>query len=192
MKFEELVKLNRSYRGYDESFTFTKELLEELVDITRYTPSSVNFQALKYYIAYEKQEVDLIQSMTKWARGLPDMTLPHEGKCPTGFVIICQDKALSDNLGRFHKDIGIVAQTLLLAAVEKGLGGCMIGNFKPEEVIEKLNLPENIYPMLIVALGKPDEKIVITDVKDGNTDYYRDENDIHYVPKRSLSDILIK
>ena len=46
--------------------------------------------------------------------------------------------------------------------------------------------------MLIVALGKPDEKVVITDVpKDGDIGYYRDEDDVHYVPKRRLEDIVL-
>lgn len=190
--FRDTVMKNRSYRGYDSSYVFTREQLISYVDLTRFTASSVNFQPLKYHIAYEKEEVALIQSMTKWARGLPQMTLPHEGRCPTGFVIICQDTMLSDNLARFQKDIGIVAQTITLAAVEDGLGGCMIGNFNPDEVAEKLNLPANIKPMLIVALGKPAEEIVITEIKNGgDTNYYRDENDVHYVPKRKLNDILV-
>lgn len=189
--FREIVVANRSYRGYDESFRFTKEKLLEYVDLTRYTASSINIQPLKYYIAYEKSEVDTIQKMTKWARALPDRNLPYEGKRPTGFIIICQDTDLFANTNRFMKDVGIVAQTILLQAVEDDLGGCMIGNFNPDEVKATLNLSDNLVPLLIVALGKPAEEIVITDVKDNNTNYYRDENDVHYVPKRALEDIVI-
>lgn len=190
--FRDLVVNNRSYRGYDESYRFTAEQLTEYIDLTRYTASSVNGQPLKYHFAYEKEEVDLIQSMTKWARALPQLTLPHENMCPTGFIVICQDKNISDNLLRYQKDIGIVAQTILLAAVEEGLGGCMIGNFVADEVKTKLNFSDNLQPMLIVALGKPNEKIVITEIeKDGDINYYRDENDVHYVPKRKLEDIII-
>lgn len=189
--FKELVKKNRSFRGYDESYLFTKEQLEDYVDTTRFTASSVNMQPLKYFIAYEKEMVDTIQAMTKWARALPDLDLPYVGKRPTGFIVICQDTNLAPNTQRFMKDVGIVAQTILLQATEEGLGGCMIGNFQPEEVSKTLNFSDNLVPLLIVALGKPDEEIVITDVKDGATNYYRDENDVHYVPKRSLQDILI-
>jgi len=189
--FRDIVIANRSYRGYDESYIFTENKLKEYVDITRFTPSSVNMQPLKYLIAYEKEMVDTIQKMTKWARALPELNLPYEGKRPTGFIIICQDINISANTNRFMKDVGIVAQTILLKAAEDDLGGCMIGNFNPDEVKETLALTDNLVPLLIIALGKPDEKIVLTDVKDGNTNYYRDENDIHYVPKRSLEDILI-
>lgn len=190
--FRDLVMANRSYRGYDEGYRFTKDQLLEYIDLTRYTASSVNAQPLKYHIAYDKDEVALIQSMTKWARALPQMTLPHDNMHPTGFIIICQDKDISDNLARYQKDIGIVAQTILLAAVEEGLGGCMIGNFVPDEVKEKLDFADNLQPMLIVALGKPNEKIVITEIENGDSiKYYRDDDDTHYVPKRKLNDILI-
>ena len=46
--------------------------------------------------------------------------------------------------------------------------------------------------MLIVAFGKPDETIVLTELEEGGSvNYYRDEDDVHYVPKRKLEDIII-
>ena len=187
---KELVRKNRSYRGYDSSYQVTKEELLDLVDCARLTPSSINRQPLRYYLAWEKEKVELIQSMTKWAAALPNLTLPHPGMCPTAFIVICQDMKLAPN--PFLKDVGIVAQTILLAAVEKGLGGCMIGNFNAKTVKEKLSLPENMEVQLIVAIGKPAETVVLTEVgEDGNTAYYRDDNDVHYVPKRKLEDIIL-
>lgn len=189
---KELVIKNRSYRGFDENYSFTREQLESYIDLTRYTASSVNAQPLKYKIVYEKNEVEAVRPLTRWARALPDMVLPHPNMHATAFIIICQDTDISPNLARYQKDIGIVAQTITLAAVEDGLGGCMIGNFTPDEVKETLNLAENLTPMLIIALGKPAEEIVIKEIdNDESTKYYRDENDVHYVPKRKLKDILI-
>lgn len=188
----DLLKKNRSYRGYDESVEIDRETLEELVDCARYTPSSVNMQPLKYYLVQKREETSRIQKLTKWARAFPDLKLPHKGCCPTAFIVICQDTNICDSIPRFQKDVGIVAQTLLLAAVERGLGGCMIGNYSGEEVSRELALPEHLVPVLIVAIGKPQETVVLTDVgEDGSTDYYRDENDVHYVPKRTLKDLLI-
>lgn len=189
---KDLVIANRSYRGYDESRRITRRELLEMVDCARLSASSVNQQPLRYYLAWEKDEVDQIQALTKWARGLPDMTLPHPGMCPTGFIVICQDTRVWESLARFQKDVGIVAQTILLSAVEMGLGGCMIGNFHASEVKETLKLEEYLAPLLIVALGKPKEEIVLTEIEEGEpVAYYRDENDIHYVPKRRLEDIVL-
>ena len=187
----DLVKKNRSYRGYDHSRKITGEELLSFVEAARLCPSSVNVQPLKYVLACEEGVVAAVQAETNWAKGLPDLVLPHPGKEPTAFIVICQDLNISDNLARFQRDVGIVAQTMLLAAVEQGLGGCMIGNFKAGSVSEVLHLPEHIRPMLIVAFGKPDEEVVLTDVVDGKTAYYRDEADRHYVPKRALSEIVL-
>lgn len=190
--FRDLVIANRSYRGYDEMYKITREDLLELVDCARLVPSSVNAKPFKYFLAWKPVEVDTIQSLTKWAGLLPQMQLPHEGMCPTGFIVIYQDLTVSESLSRYQKDVGIVAQTLLLAAVEKGLGGCMIGNFGAEAVKSAFHLDENLMPMLIVALGKPKEEVVLTEIEDGeDTKYYRDENDVHYVPKRKLEDVII-
>ena len=157
---KDLVLKNRSYRGFDESVRISRETLEGFVDCARLCPSSVNKQPLKYFLAWEPEEVEKVQGLTKWARALPEMVLPHPGKRPT--------------------------------AVEQGLGGCMIGNFQAGEVMEVLGLPEEIRPLLIVAFGKPAEEIHLVDVpEDGNTNYYRDENDVHYVPKRTLADELL-
>ena len=190
---EELVKKNRSYRGYDPSVRLTRKDLLELVDLTRYTASSVNEQPLRYYIAWEKEEVEKILPLTMWARALKDIQLPHPGKEPAAFIIICQDMNISSNTTRFQRDVGIAAQTMLLAAVERGLGGCMIGSFYKPQLKELLHLPDDVEPNLVVALGKPAEKVVLTDVgEDGSTKYYRDAEDVHYVPKRSLADLVLE
>ena len=190
---KELVIKNRSYRGYDPKVRLTRDDLLDLVDLTRYTASSVNEQPLRYYIAWEKEEVEQILPLTMWAKALKEMKLPHPGKEPAAFIIICQDMNISSNTTRFQRDVGVVAQTMLLAAVEKGFGGCMIGSFYKPQLKELLNLPEGVEPNLIVALGKPAEKVVLIDVgEDGSTEYYRDAEDVHYVPKRSLKELVLE
>ena len=189
---KDLVIKSRSYRGYDESRRVSREELAELVDCARFAPSSVNGQPFKYLLVYEKEQVDRLQALTGWARALPDMKLPHPGKCPTAFIVICQNTEWDSNLNRYLRDVGAVAQTMLLAATEKDLGGIMIGNFSPDRVAQAMDLPESIVPMLIVAIGRPDEKIVLTEIEEGQSiKYYRDEQDVHYVPKRKLEDILL-
>lgn len=188
----DLLKKNRSYRGYDDSFRIDRSMLEELIDCTRYIASSVNIQPLKYFAASEPETVALIQPLTHWAGKLKELHLPREGHRPTAFIVICQDMSVSDSPTMFQRDIGIAAQTILLAATEKGLGGCMIGSFEKNALKKALSLPEQIEPMMVLAIGKPDETVLLTEMgPGGSTDYYRDENDVHFVPKRALKDILL-
>ena len=188
----DLVTKNRSYRGYDRSRKVTEEELLTMIEAARLCPSSVNIQPLKFLPACKEDTVKAIQEQTAWARGLPELKLPREGKEPPAFIVICQDTEIDPNLKRFQRDVGITAQTILLAAAEMDLGGCMIGNFRADELHEALGLPEHIRPLLVVAVGKPGEEVILTDVKeDGSTAYYRDEDDRHYVPKRALADIVL-
>lgn len=189
----DLVEKSRSYRAYDRSEKLTREELLELVDLTRFCPSSINQQPLKYYIVSKEEEVAAVQAQTKWAIALSELNLPFPGTEPTAFILICFDKSVHSSINVFLRDIGACAQTILLGAAEKGFGGCMIGSLNKAKIAEALHLPENLEPNLAVALGKPNEKIVLTPVgEDGKTGYYRDESgNIHYVPKRSLEEIVI-
>ena len=188
----DLVKKSRSWRGYDESRRVTPEELTSMVDCARFAPSSVNRQPFKYFLAWEPETVGKIQPLTGWARALPEKHLPYPGKRPPAFIVICQETLWDADLSRYQRDVGIVAQTILLAATQMGLGGIMIGNFSPAKLSEALSLPDSLVPMLIVAVGKPDETVVLTEAAPGGSlNYYRDENDVHYVPKRRLEDIIV-
>ena len=188
---KDLVLKNRSYRGFDESRKITEDELKELVDIARVTGSGANLQPLKYKLAFNTETVGMLNHVTRWAKMLSDITLPHAGKYPTAYIAICVDTSIAKNPDAPKTDIGIVAQTILLAAVEKGLGGCMLGNFDIAEVSAILGLEATFVPALLIALGKPDETVILVDAEDGNTKYYRDENDVHYVPKRKLEDVIL-
>ncbi len=189
---KELVKKTRSVRGFDSSCKVSESQLRDFVDCARLTASSMNIQPLKYYLAYSEKDVKSLLGLVKWAAALKDIHLPHPGKEPPSFILICQDLSVSPNTAPFQKDVGIVAQTILLAATEEGLGGCCIGNYDKEKVKKALSLPEKIEVQLILAIGKPDEKIILLDgVQDKGTAYYRDENDVHYVPKRTLEQVLL-
>lgn len=187
--FKDLVIANRSYRRFIEDHVISEEILSKLIELARLTPSAANFQPLKYYISNKAEINNRIFPYIAWARALKEWGGPKEGERPSAYVIICLDTAISKTSNCDH---GIAAQTILLGAVEYGLGGCMIGSFNKPKVAEEFSLPEGIEPILIIALGKPAEKIVLEEVNEqnGSTEYYRDADDIHHVPKRKLKDIL--
>ncbi len=189
---KDLIEKCRSYRGFNEDRKITKEELLDFVECARLCPSSTNTQPLKFYLSWEKDEVEKILAQTRWAAALPELDLPFDGTHPTAFIVICQDLDIDNNIPKFQKDVGFTAHAILLAAVEDGLGGLMIGNFNAGGIREVLDLPDNLSPQLVVALGEPAETVVLTEVgEDGSTKYYRDENNVHYVPKRSLEDITL-
>lgn len=190
--FLDLVKQARSHRGFRQDRKVTRQELEHLVECARFTPAARNDQVLKYYLAEKPETVAAIQPLTRWAGALAELHLPRKGAEPVAYIVICLDGSLAENPAPYQRDVGIVAQTMLLAAAEMGLNGCMIGSFAAGELREKLGLPETIKPQLLLALGEGTDRIVITDVgEDGSTTYYRDAEDTHYVPKRTLEQLIL-
>lgn len=188
MNFSEIVKKNRSYRVFYEEKKISSDILMELVDNARLIPSVLNLQPLKYYIVdYDKR--NLVFPHLKWAGYLTDWDGPEEGERPAAYIIILADKNIFANVKYDH---GIAAQTILLGAVSKDMGGCIIGNINRESLTQALEIPDNFTIELVIALGFPKEKIVLKEINSGDDmKYYRDSEGTHYVPKRKLADIII-
>ena len=124
-----------------------------------------------------------------WAAYLKEWPGPEEGERPSAYIIILGDGTISPTFGCDH---GIAAQSILLGATEKGLGGCMINSVKRDELQRVLNIPAQYEILLVIAIGKPKEHIVINPVgADGDIRYWRDSEGRHYVPKRSLDDVIL-
>lgn len=189
--FEKLLLKDRSFRGFDSTCKIEKESLLRLVELTRLCPSSANKQPLKFAVTCDEDTVKKILAETKWAGYLKELDLPKPGEWPTAFITVCHDTDIDPNVSGFQKDVGIVSEVILLGASEMGLGGCMIGSFNAGAVSAVLALSDNLKPQLVIALGKPTETVMLTDASGGNTVYWRDENGVHYVPKRPLSEIVI-
>lgn len=187
---KDLVEKCRSYRRFCGDVQIPYEELKDLVDTARITASTANSQALKYKILHTKEDCAAIYPFLGWAGALKDWDGPEPEERPTAYIVILTDLHIAKSMMR---DEGITAQTMMLAAVEKGYGGCMIGNCRREEILQLLGLnPEDYAVSLVLALGKPNEEVHMVPVgADGKTAYYRDENQVHYVPKRSLEEILL-
>lgn len=187
---KELITKNRSYRRFYEEIEIESALLKEFIELARLSGSGANRQPLKYILSTSKEMNRKIFPNLAWAGYLKDWDGPSEGERPSAYIVILLDKEISSNAGCDH---GIAAQSILLGAVEAGFGGCMIGSVQKDKLRSVLDLPEQFEILLVIALGKPKEKIVLTEIeKDGDIKYYRDENMIHYVPKRKLRDIILK
>ena len=187
----DLVERSRSYRSFAPDTVIGEDVLLEIVDIARKCPAAMNTQPLKYRIVTDETEKTELLAITRWAARL-GIKLPPEEHKPSAYIVVCHDEEIAPFAPIFLYDVGICAQTVMLAAAERGLGGCIIGSAAENEIRRVLGLPENMLPKLILALGKPDEKVVLTEAENKNTAYYRDENGVHYAPKRPLDEIVIR
>jgi nitroreductase len=186
----DLIIKNRSYRRFYEEIDIKLETLEKLIDLTRLSASAMNAQPIKYILSYERQMNSLIFPHLTLGAYLKDWSGPGEGERPAAYIIILGDT----EIGRFWDyDVGIAAQSILLGATEEGLGGCMIANIRKEGLREALMISERYEILLVLALGKPKEKVVIETVEPGgDTKYWRDDEGVHHVPKRPLDEIIIR
>jgi nitroreductase len=186
----ELIQKCRSYRRFYEEVTITTEDLKEMVNNARLSASARNGQTLKYYISNTSKLNAEIFPCLAWAGYLKEWPGPEEGERPSAYIIMLNDDSLGNN---YPCDNGIAAQSILLTAVEKGLGGCIIGAVTRDKLKQILNLPENLQIIQVIALGKPKETVVIETLENnGDIKYWRDENNIHHVPKRKLEDVIVK
>jgi nitroreductase len=186
---KELVCRSRSYRRFYQAEAVSRETLRDLVELGRLSPTGANLQPLKYILSNDPEKNAQIFASCAWAGYLKDWPGPEEGERPAAYIIILGDTLVSRTFGSDH---GIAAQSIMLGAAEMGLGGCMIGSIRRGELVKALNLPAQYEVLLILALGKPKEIVVIDPVgADGSIKYWRDEQQVHHVPKRELNDIII-
>ncbi|MDT8400251.1 MAG: nitroreductase family protein [Bacteroidales bacterium] len=187
MGLYDIVRRNRSYRRFYQNERINREELVSLVNLARLSASGQNKQALKFLIVNDPEACDRVFPSTMWAGYLEDWDGPQKGEQPAAYIIILGDTGLSNSFGVDH---GIAAQSILLGAAEKGYGGCMIGSIKKAKLRHDLEIPGKYEILLILALGKPKEKVVIDEVTDDDIKYWRDDKDVHHVPKRSLDDLI--
>jgi nitroreductase len=185
----DLISKNRSYRRFHQNEPVALETLRGLVDLARMSPSAANLQPLRYVLSCEPEKNARIFEHLGWAGYLKDWPGPEEGERPSAYIIIVGDTQISKSFGCDH---GIAAQSILLGAVEQGLGGCMIGSVKRAELSAAVDIAPRYEILLVLALGKPNETVQVEAVgEDESIKYWRDDQQVHHVPKRALDSIII-
>lgn len=183
-----LILKNRSYRRFDEAHPISRPDLLEMIDAARISGSARNAQPLKYFLSCDPALNEKIFPHLGWAGYLSDWPGPAPGERPAAYLVQMNDSTLGTN---YFCDDGIAAQSILLTAVEKGLGGCIIASVKKEGLAETLELPDHLKIIQVIALGKPAEEVVLEEMQDGDIKYWRDKESVHHVPKRSLEELII-
>ncbi|MBE0680117.1 MAG: nitroreductase family protein [Bacteroidales bacterium] len=189
MDLRQLIEKTRTYRRFDEKHEITQETLVSLVDLARLSASGANRQPLKYILVTDPARRADVYNCLAWAGYLTTWEGPDPGERPTAYIVILGDKEISDSFGVDH---GIAAQSIMLGASEADLGGCIIASVKKEKLRAVLDIPRDLEVLLVLALGKPVEKVVLETIENNNVKYWRDEKRVHHVPKRTLDEIILR
>ncbi len=181
-----LLQRNRSHRAYDVSFQVREDQLRRIIGVNRYTPSARNQQVLRFRMVLS-DEAEKVLPHIRLGAALPELNLPQKGSEPSAFIIIC---SIVEESRFVDIDLGIAAQSMLLQATEIGLNGICIAAFDKQRIKEQFNLPYE--PLMILAIGRGKDNIVLTEIKANESHNYYRKDGIHYVPKLSFEELIIK
>lgn len=183
----ETLKKIRSHRSFTKK-KISMEELEKMVESTRYASSTRNAQKLRYVLINDEELCKKIFPLVKFAGAIP--WNPTIEEAPTAYILMCSENPLVNFTERsLYFDMGIASQNIMLVANEMGYAGCIIGSYNKPEVDKLVGLPEGYVSHTLLTLGEPKDTVTITEAIDGNTTYFRDDNNHHFVPKLSLEDI---
>lgn len=181
---ESLLKRNRSYRGYDASHPVTEADLLRLLEVVPWVGSGMNAQPLRFRLV-SGAAATLVHPLVTLGGALPEEHLPHPGEEPAAYIVVCS--AVSGRV--VDIDLGIAAQSILLRAVENGLGGIFILNFRAAQLQEALALP--LTPIAVIGIGKPLERVFLIPASKGDSLSYYRKDGAHFVPKLGVKDLVL-
>ena len=185
----ELIRNTRSCRRFYEDHPVSVEILKRLIKLAGMGGSARNVQPLKYIISSDTALNEKIFPHLGWAGYLSDWPGPVKGERPSAYIVCLLDTNISKEA---ECDLGIATQNILLSATDQGLAGCRIGSISPK-LRKVLDLPDHLQIILVIALGKRKESVVLEDVgSDGDIKYWRDRSEVHHVPKRSLDEVIVR
>lgn len=189
MDFKELsdmVRQTRTVRRFKASESISQEFLVEVIDTVRTVSSAMNKQPLRYIVVTEHEMVKGITEKAKLASHLTEWQ-QSESEQPSAYIIFVKDR---DFEGYEILDAGIALQTMMLLLTAKGYAGCPLASVDKEHCKELFDLTDTYEVVLGLAIGVPDEEVTVVPVKE-DTNYFRDAEGNHYVPKRSLEQVLL-
>lgn len=189
MVLKELLERNRSIRRFDHGRKVEYEALTELIGLTRFCASGRNLQPLRYRIVVDADECAAVFPALAWAGYYKDWDGPAEEERPVAYLVQCLDTDLTTNC---LCDDGLQLETITLGATAKGLACCIIKSFNKQKVKSSLQLPRNLDPLYVVAMGYAKENAKIVDIDgDGDIKYYRDGESTQCVPKRKAEELIV-
>ncbi len=142
----------RSIRKYQEREVEPEKILE-LLKAAMCAPSAWNQQAWHFIVIRDKLKRQKIAEVHPYARMVSESPV-----C----IIVCCELSLLKSEKFWPQDCSAATENILIRATELGLGSVWCGVYPDEERVDALkklfNLPKNIIPFSIVAIGYPAEQ----------------------------------
>lgn len=153
MELHEIVQQRRAYRSF-EPVQITDELIQDLAEHARLSPSCFNNQPWRYVFVQDPEVLkSIFGTMSKnndWTR-LSSMIIAVFSKPDMDCII-------KDRL-YYLFDTGMATAFLILRAWDLGLVAHPIAGFDPKKVKDILGLPEEMMLIALVIVGKKKEAI---------------------------------
>lgn len=191
MNTKELMSLleeRRTYRRFDESRKIPDEVVEDMKRSAYLASSAMNRQPLRYIYVRTPEIANAIFDITSWGGALPDgLGRPKTGERPTMFVVVLSVKELESRFTDF--DAGLAVSNLTLSAYAHGVGSCILGSVKVDELSALLGISDECRVVTAIGFGYPIHNSRVEDA-DESIKYYLDENRDYVVPKRRIAEIV--
>ncbi len=147
MEFLSMAKQRYSVRQYKD-MPVEPEKLQKILEAGRVAPTATNAQPQKVYVL---QSPEALEKAMEAARFYDAPVL----------LMVCADKDTAwvrkyDGMNSYQIDASIVTDHMMLQATELGLGSLWICWFKEEVLRQAFDLPENIVPVNLLAIGYAD------------------------------------
>lgn len=152
MKIQQLILERRSIRDF-QSTPIEEYKLKKMLEAGFYAPTARNLQPNHFIVIRDRQSLDRLSEIHPYANML---------KTATAAILVCGDRNIEKTDSYNAQNGAAATQNILLSAFAQGIGSCWLGVFPREErmknIAEFLELPEEIIPISLIALGYPNEQ----------------------------------
>ena len=163
MEAIQMIKERRSVRKY-KAEKVSKELVNEILEVSRWSPSWANFQVARYTVVQSEELIKRIAEEGVHGFSYNVGTLANA----QNVMVLSYKKGKSGKLSETEYatgkgnawemfDAGLACQTFCLAAHAKGIGTCIFGVIDDAAISKIVDLPADETVASIITFGYPDE-----------------------------------
>ena len=150
-----LLKTRRSIRMM-KTMPLSETQIEKILTAAMYAPSARNQQPWHFVVVTDRSILNEVTEIHPYSAMLIQAPLA---------ILVCADHNLEQSTGYWVQDCSAATQNILIAAHGMGLGAVWLGVYPRDERISGLkvlfNIPENVTPLSLIAIGYADEEKAI-------------------------------